>query len=190
MLINDKDAAARLASPSNLINKLRSSDSPRKNAMNLFGMGRPSAEKLEIKEIKEVKPIEVKKEELVVIPSFNPFKTNKPDSSTERAELTPSHPPIEELIENSDTQIRLAHAHDKALELLNRSVEQLSMKLDDVKADKLPGVITAASKVVDNIRRERNEAVKSGKDREVHYHFYTPQQRKVSDYEVIDVPAS
>ena len=50
-------------------------------------------------------------------------------------------------------------------------------------------MISAASKTVESIRRERNENAKQGKDREVHYHFYTPEQKKVSDYEVIDVTA-
>lgn len=184
MLINDSAARQRLDSPMNLINKLRNSNgnNSRQSAMNLFGMGRPSAEKLEIKEIK---PIEVKTEakeevkEIAIVPHFNPFAAKNA--------LLPEAPKIEELIENSDSQMKLALAHDKALELLNNSVMMLSTKLEDVKADKLPGVITAASKVVDNIRRERNEAAKGGRDKEVHYHFYTPQQRKVSDYEVIDV---
>ena len=63
----------------------------------------------------------------------------------------------------------------------------LALKLDEVKADKLPSVITAASKVVESIRRERMELNKSSKGKDVHYHFYNTEQRKISDYEVIEV---
>jgi ABC-type transporter Mla subunit MlaD len=159
MLIKDNDAVARLQSPLNLINKLRS-DGSRKSAMSLF-----------------IPPVTKKIEE--VIPTFNPFKE-------EEKALTPSSPAIEDLIKDSEQQVKLTLAHDKALELLNRSVDLLSAKLDDVRADKLPSVITSASKVVEGIRRERLER-ESDSDREVHYHFYTPTQKKITEYEVIDV---
>ena len=80
-------------------------------------------------------------------------------------------------------------AHDNALSVLTDAVSELKLRLGEVKADKLPSVITATSKVVESIRRERNEAAKSGKDREVHYHFYVPQQKKLENFEVIDVQA-
>jgi hypothetical protein len=114
---------------------------------------------------------------IVDIPPSTSTSTSTPASSTT----------LDQLLENHDTQIRLGLAHDNALKLLNNSVDALAAKLDDVKADKLPSVITAASKVVVGIRKERNEAIRSGINKEVHYHFYTPEQRKVSDYEVIDV---
>ena len=94
---------------------------------------------------------------------------------------------LDEILTDSDSQIKLGLAHDKALDLLTRSVDALASKPDDVKADKLPSTILAASKVVDAIRRERSESVKNNRDRDVHYHFYTPQQKKIADFEVIDV---
>jgi len=175
MIINDKDAAARLNSPMNLINKLRNSNGNKKNsAMSLF-IPPPSS-----------------------IKTFNPFIEKEVssaicDSSTASVNVGVTHPTentspvLNDILENHESQIKLGLAHDKALDLLNRSVEALSNKLDDVRADKLPSVISAASKTVESIRRERSEAAKNGKDREVHYHFYTPEQKKVADYEVIDV---
>jgi hypothetical protein len=120
-------------------------------------------------------------------PEFNPFhsptKTELPQAKT----IDTQTPLLDELVENSESQIKLGLAHDHALDLLQRSVDILSAKLDDVKADKLPSVISAASKVVESIRKERLEVSKSGKDREVHYHFYTPEQRKMDSYEIIEV---
>lgn len=182
MILSDKDAVARLSSPMNLINKMKTPSS-RSGAMSLFGIG--------------LRPVEQIKEELIeeVTVTFNPFQP----SADFKEELQPSLLPqltlpsstttLDNILENHDSQIKLGLAHDKALELLNRSVEMLSTKLSDIKADKLPAVVSAASKTVESIRRERNEFTKLGKDREVHYHFYTPTQKTVSDYEVIDVTA-
>lgn len=178
MIIKDSEAVARLNSPLNLINRLRSGNgngNKKNSAMSLFGIGRKKEEDKEIKEI-----------------SFNPFQTKEQLSSSvpaakEIPQQASSETNLDNILENHESQIKLGLAHDKSLELLTRSVDILSAKLDDVKADKLPAVVTAASKVVESIRRERNEASKNSKDREVHYHFYTPEQRKITDYEIIDV---
>jgi len=173
MIISDDSASRRLNSPLNLINRLKNVSS-RSGAMQLF--------------------TGPKNKDITVIP--NPFakKEAMPSADTiglpERAGA--QHPAentatLDNILENSDTQIKLGLAHDSALELLTKSVSLLSAKLDDVSASKLPQAISAASKVVESIRRERTEASKNTKDREVHYHFYTPNQRKVEEYEVIDV---
>ncbi len=179
MIINDSEALKRLNSPMNLINQLRNNgngNSKRKNAMSLFI--RPNIEK-----------IEPKPEDLTV--TFNPFENSSshPTNSTEPqpAIFEQSQTSLDSILKNGEAEIKLGLAHDRALELLNRSVDLLTAKLDDVKADKLPSVISAASKTVENIRRERSERDKNNKDREVHYHFYTPEQKKLTDYTVIDV---
>lgn len=188
MIIKDSDAEKRLNSPMNLINKLTSSGS-RKAAMSLFGMDR-NTQRIEKKKKEELLPkIEKTQEQLQeeIRVSFNPFEKKIEELVISQA--IPTTPPIvlDQIIENNDSQIKLGLAHDKALDLLNKSVELLAMKLDGVKADKLPATITAASKVVESIRRERNELNKNTKDREVHYHFYTPEQKRISEYEVIEV---
>lgn len=172
MLVSDKSAATRLNSPMNLINRLRrenDNSGKRKSAMSLF--------------IKPEKKIEEKID-------FNPFKDSKltePLSPSTSSELSaPQTENLDSILKNNESQIKLGLAHDKALELLNRSVDMLSNKLDEVSASKLPSVISAASKTVESIRRERLEQSKTS-DREVHYHFYTPEQKSVSQYEVIDV---
>jgi len=194
MIINDDEALKRLASPLNLINKLRDSNNgnnKRKSAMSLFGVGRSADKKLE-----EIKI------------TFNPFINNTTNPQPQETltqqtktlqPLTPSVFPqpsttttlnLDNILENHDSQIKLGLAHDNALALLNRSVDMLAAKLDDVRADKLPAVVSSASRVVESIRKERNESRANDREREVHYHFYTPSQKKIEDYEVIDIGSS
>lgn len=179
MLVSDKDAIARLSSSSNLANRLKniSPSSTRKNAMSLFI--KPTVEKIE----KKI--------------AFNPFENkDKPQEPT--VELIPvessqapvesrEEPRLENLINDHEAQVKLGLAHDQSLALLSNSVKMLTDKLDEVSAAKLPGVITAASRVVESIRKERLEISRQGKDKEVHIVFYTPEQRKLTDYAVIDV---
>ena len=190
MLVNDKEAAARLNSPLNLINKMKSisSSSSRSNAMGLFGIGKsktqPSVD------------INTEKNEEVdeVIISFNPFskktlstKSLQEKSPQENLPVKSEVTKLDDILDNNDSQIKLGLAHDNAIKLLNSSIDLLATKLDDIKADKLPSVINAASKTVESIRKERNEQTKNSKGNEVHYHFYTPKQNDISDYTVIDV---
>ncbi len=180
MIVNNEEALKRLNSPMNLINKIKNTTT-RKDAMSLFGIGK---EKI--------------KEEVKI--TFNPFeKVQEPlRDSIDKALTTPVQISVSEanretetklgdLLDNHDSQIKLGLAHDQALALLNSSVALLATKLDDVKADKLPSVISAASKTVESIRRERNEQAKNGKNQDVHYHFYTPQQKTLADFQIIDV---
>jgi hypothetical protein len=180
MILNDKDATARLSSPMNLINRLKESSS-RKSAMSLFGIGRKNESNISTTSVPIVAEVQsglVSNEELVSKAAFNPFQ--KPSE-------THQQPILDNILENNESQIKLGLAHDSALSLLNNSIAQLAAKLDDVRADRLPSVIAAASKTVESIRKERAENSKTNKDREVHYHFYTPEQRKLDTYEVIDV---
>jgi hypothetical protein len=183
MLVNDEAAKARLNSPLNLINKMKNTSS-RDGAMGLFGINRkdnPLDSHPETKILEAEKPNEVK--------FFNPFEKKEQaltlvvkEHKTENQE-----PRIDDLIDNHDTQIKLATAHDKALDVLTNSINMLKDKLDDIRPDKLPAVITATSKVVEGIRKERNEAARNGKDKEVHYHFYTPIQKRIESYDTIEV---
>ncbi len=165
MIISDKSAIEKLNSPKNLINSLKNSS--KNNAMSLF-IGN---------KINEV----IKPKEQMTVP-FNPFISIKQEEVKEKEES----PRLDNLIENNETQVKLSLAHDEALKLVNNSISLLSSKLDDIRADKLPSVITAAGKIVESIRKERSENSRTSKDREVHHHFYMPQQRKLEDYEVVE----
>lgn len=189
MLVSDKEALGRLGSPDNLMNRLRAGNSNgRKGAMNLFGIGVKKDEHINntpiLKQVEELKPAVFQspfssKEEtsLTISPSIPTF--NPPE--------TADQPNTDDLVSNADNQIKLAHAHDKSLETLTLAVDMLKLKLDDIKPDKLPSVISATSKVVDQIQRQRIDASKSRQDRQVHFHFYTPTQKKMEDYQVIEV---
>ena len=174
MIVKDSDAIKRLDSPMNLINRLRRPNK-KDNAMSLFGIN------------KSQKGIDIGTEEVKI--SFNPFQPLAPVTTAPKKslEIIKKETSIDSILENHDSQIKLGLAHDNALKLLNNSIEILATKLDDIKSDKLPSVIGAASKVVESIRRERSEAAKLGKDRDVHFHFYTPEQKAVSSYEIIEV---
>jgi len=161
MIINNDEASKRLNSPLNLINRLRESktNAKAKAAMSIFIP--PKRE--------ENKPSVFKADIQSIEPDINKAET------------------LDSILENSETQIKLGLAHDSALKLLNNSITRLSNNIEDVSPAKLPAAIMAASKVVESIRRERAEASKNNKDREVHYHFYTPEQKTIEQYEIIDV---
>ena len=162
MIISDKSAIEKLNSPNNLINK-------RLNAMSLF-----------------IPKKEVIKQEIIKQEVFNPFLSIKKEDLSKQEKPSSPLPGIDNLIENNETQVKLSLAHDSALGILNDSIKELSIRLPEIRADKLPSVITAASKVVESIRKERSENSRNGKDREVHHHFYMPQQKKLSDYEIVE----
>lgn len=195
MLVNDKDALARLSNPNNLMNRLKDSGSKRAGAMDLFGINRKTVD------IKTEEKLEEPEEKIKT--SFNggkminPFAKSEPISTrntsiqrlpnTQLAEENEEKINLDNILQDNEAQIRLGLAHDNALKLLNGAVDAMSLKLDEIKPDKLPSVISAASKVVESIRRERLESAKQGKDKDVHFHFYTPEQKSISAYEVIDV---
>lgn len=168
MLISDYDALKRLNSSMNLCFSGipgKTQGKSKDNAMNLFVKRTVTQDEGTATQIEQKQPVLIPQE--------------KEEEKTAAS--------LEGLLNNSEAQIKLGLAHDSALNILTNSMHILSGKLDDVKAEKLPAVITAAAKVVEGIRKERNEANRKGNDKEVHYHFYTPNQKKVTDYAVIDV---
>lgn len=197
MIISDNEAVARLTSPGNLINKIKSAGS-RNSAMNLFGINRNNVNSnpLASQEIKAASTAVILDEKETIEqeeikPFFNPFNDKRDflvlTKQEDKLPSTEQNPSVSNLLADSETQIKLGLAHDTALSLLTDSVAMMKIKLDDIKPDKLPAVISAASKVVEGIRRERNEASKNSKGQDVHYHFYTPVSKKISDFEVIEV---
>jgi hypothetical protein len=165
MLINEDEVKKRLNNPLNLLNRVKNNefDSKRKNAMSLF-----------------VKPAAVVQESIVspfreTITVVEDKEDNKPSESAE------------DFVKDLDEKVKLALAHDNALELMTNSIDMLKTKLNDVKPEKIPAIINAAGKVVESIRKERIEINKINKGQDVHHHFYMPVQRKVEDYEIVEV---
>jgi len=197
MIVPEKDAIERLSSPLNLINRLRSANNNnRKNsAMDLFQPSRQG----EVQEQHSgqqhggfVNPFDKVANKLsdntALIPTkhLNPptIKNSSPIIEHSQEQQAPN---LDTLLDNADSRIKLGIAHDTALDTLVSAVGLLKTKLDDMKPDKLPSAIMATSKVVDAIQRQRLDQAKNKQGREVHYHFYTPTQKKVDDYEVIEV---
>lgn len=161
MLIKEDEVSKRLNNPLNLINQMKGSalKKDKNNAMSIFI--KPDTHKLEQRENKE---------------EAGDFSSGLETDVTS-----------DELIPDSEAKMKLALAHDKALEVMTRAIDVAGLKLDDIKAAQLPGVIVAMSKVVGNIRAERIERDKVNKGNDVHLHFYCPEQKKIDSYEVIDV---
>lgn len=187
MIISSKDAAARLNSPNNLFNRLRRSNGQSGGAMNIFtGNGHKKADSPPATTPTITPPAVPAPAIIEPAKQFNPFE--KKAASLVVQQVTPTEEPsLDNLLEDSQANIKLALAHNSAVDLLANSISMLSTKLDGVRADKLPSVIAAASKTIESIRHERSEASKNSKGRDVHYHFYTPVQKKMEDYEVIEV---
>jgi len=179
MLVSDKEALERLGSPLNLMNRLSSARN-KTNSMSVFGIGSSHNTKI----VRESTP------------AFNPFKRQvslentapiPAPSSSSIPSPEPKQPNLDDLVNNADSQVKLGLAHDEALGVLVDAVKMVKLKLDDIKPEKLSSIISATSKVVDQIQRQRIDANKGRDSREVHFHFYTPTQKTMEDYNVIDV---
>lgn len=176
MIVNDKDADARLNNPMNLINKLATIRETKKfNPMGLFGVrdkdNNNSSNSDNLPARIHQPPVEL------------PHKTIPQLESSDE----PKDVGLDDLLDNPENKINLSLAHKSALEVMTNSLQLLATKLDNITPAKLPTVITAAQKVVESVRKEIRESRKTNEDREVHYHFYTPVQKKIADYKIIDV---
>lgn len=180
MLIKDDEMLERLSSPLNLMNRMRSNGAATRNkAMGLFGLNQqknPSSPNSPS--------------------SFKPIFTSPVDKTGEIPEtptieadeiLPPAEIKADDLIDNADSKIELAHAHNDALGVLNKAIKRMGQTVEDIDPEKLPSVINSVSKVVEGIRKERAEAAKAKSGKEVHLHFYTPTQKALTDYEVVEV---
>lgn len=117
------------------------------------------------------------------------FKTPAvgPDTESDEDSKVDSAISIDKLIKDADSQIQLASAHDKAVRLMNTVISEMELRVNEVKPEKLPAILTAASKLVTDLRREQLESAKLKNGRDVHLHFYTPVQKTIEQYDVIEV---
>lgn len=110
---------------------------------------------------------------------------------SERKELidpaSPIDNPIDNLLDSADSKIELASAHNKAITLMGKAIEQLEEKLPYIKGEKLPSVIASLGKVVTDIRREQNDRNERNKDEITVIHFYCPEPRQMETFDVIEV---
>lgn len=171
MLISDEEVSKRLNSSSNLMNRLRSESSPRTKAMQLFGMGIvkddvknniPSPQKFVSPFLKPEIPVSEKKEELP-----------KTDSKEAKSE-------------GLDTGEKLGLIADAALETMMTAIKNVKENLGDLSnPQKLADVAAKMGKIVTDIKNSKKED--EDKSKHVHIHFYTPEQKKMEEFNAIDV---
>lgn len=191
MIVADSDALARLESPLNLMNRMKSAGTSRGQAMGLFGIG--NRDKIQPSTITVPPPLPANPPEFI-----NPFSKSdnalvpvktaeRPIAPTIPVQKEDNGPNLDNLLDNADSRIKLSLAHDSALGVMKDAIDQVKIKLHEIKADKLPSVVAAMSKVVNDIQRQRIDQNKGAKNQSVHFHYYTPTQKKSTDYEIIDV---
>jgi len=179
MILSDDDLKKRMTNPMNLLNKPKGNiSSARENAMSLFI--KPSLSK-----------VEEKKDSSVPVPALTPAKLISPFESLKQEEIPAKESALEigtdELIEDADARINLAAAHNNAIAVMNTAIGRVKNGIEDIDVRKLPGVITAMSRVVSEIQKTKLEHEKINKGTEVFHHFYMPEQKKIEAYEVIEV---
>lgn len=208
MIVSTADAQKRAESSGNLINRLRSasqathkSDSRHTKSMDLFTgkngntpiaappvpISNPTSDPRSIPN-----PVAIHNQ-LLVPDLYNPFKRNEevepedtPSTALVPEVVSRNDVHVDDILSNVDSKIKLQQAHDKSLGLLVSAIDILKEKLDDVTPSKLPGVIAAVSKTVESIRREKIELNRDRGGREVHFHFYEPARKKLSEYEQVE----
>lgn len=183
MLINNDEVERRLNNPLNLLNRVKVGlSAPKKDAMSLFVPN--GGNKETVTKVVESERIEV---------SFNPFPKNNAPTSFPVVPPKITSPLPEDFsadhVNDSDAKIKLAVAHDDALDLLTASIASLKRKVDDneIKASSIPSIITSASRVITDIRKERLEREKDRGNENIHFHFYCPTQKTLEQYETIEV---
>lgn len=210
MILTDEQASLRLNNPFNLINKIGVS-SRQSTAMSLFGMNKSN----EVKEVKdkitdalkgsqfhvvfqkESEPAKITEDKVEttseasdksLVKRFNDLLKKDEKEIEELKDNQNNNPTLDDLITNSSAQVRLVTAHNNALDVVNTALLRLQQEVPNMKGDKIPAVIAAASKVVETIRKEKIDLHRNNKNPEnIHFHYYSPKQKSMSDYQVIEV---
>ena len=210
MLVSNDSALRRLSSSENLINKMKSGFKKNSHSMQLFGMNRNSNQNNNNQNSSsaENKPVSTfafsfnkpRQEPEETQKESHQTDSNMADSAStaiatlektseisETNKILSDKPPLlDDILQNADSQIKLGSVHNQALEVLESAIREIKIRIPEMKADKLPSIITATSKVITDIRRERNESNKNGRQA-VNIILYAPEQKSLSDYEVIEV---
>lgn len=170
MLISDKEASKRLNSPMNLFNRMRtgslrshSESNSKSKAMDLFGIGK--------KNDPFKNAIAAPKEEVTVIVTPEVIEEKDNDVASQILDV--------------DTKVKERLIHKTAVNILSKTMSELENKLPELAAPKLADVAVKMSKVIDTINNAKNRDRET--ERPVHLHFYSPEQRKLSDYSEVTV---
>lgn len=210
MIVNDNDALARLLSPNNLVNQIKNGAfNSRKQGMALFGVG----EKVNGNNQTAAAPV-FKSPFSPGPPTEDIPDSNVSTGTTDNADVSTvrnsepavglgeqlarttgkeyrvvpvNEPTIDDLLGDADSQIKLTEAHNAALAVVNAALTRVTNDIDTINPNRLPAILTAAQKIVDSVRKEKLEMAKTGNRGTTHHHFYTPTQRHINTFEVIEV---
>lgn len=176
MLINEEELNRRLNNPLNLINSMRNGNGKKRDSLSLFI--KPSVEE------KFQSPFQQKDADSQSSVALIPTAMTPAESINSSNSQTPS---TDDLIDDADGAIKLAQVHNESLEVMGLAVNRLKDNIQNVNVKQLPSIVSGLSKVVTDIRKERSERDKERSTETVHYHFYCPEQKKLEQFEVIDV---
>lgn len=179
MLINEEELNRRLNNPLNLINSMKNGVNGKKNsALSIFI--KPSVEE----ENTFKSPFQQKDADSQSSVALIPTAVTPAESINSRNDQSPS---TDDLIDDADGAIKLAQVHNNSLEVMGLAVGRLKDNINNVNVKQLPSIVSGLSKVVTDIRKERSERDRERTNETVHYHFYCPEQKKIEQFEVIDV---
>lgn len=174
MLISSKAAESRLNSPGNLINRLR--EGRNGNSLSIFGVG---------KRKEEVKAPQGK----IELPKFETKIHEEVHTKVHIPEILPPEkkvpPTIDDLVKTPENDIKLEAIHSNAMETLSAAMIEIKSRIPEVsKVKDLADIAAKMSKIVTDIRAEKNKD--NDQDQQVHLHFYTPERKKLSDFQTIE----
>ena len=93
-------------------------------------------------------------------------------------------PPVENLVEDLERRIKTANIHEKALDLLSDSIDELKSRLPEVDSPKaLASVAKDMGVIVKNIEQTENErrSLRTSSNK-IEFVFYAPTILKESDF--------
>lgn len=134
-------------------------------------------------------------------PSSNPFANlqlvpaaiTPPEPPSVYSPTIPDNPDEEDkattqVLDDLEVKIKRETIQSAALDVLSKSVQALGQKItagEVAKPKDLADIARKMSGIVTDIKK--GEEPKDKDNKTVHLHFYTPERKKLSDFEVIDV---
>lgn len=107
--------------------------------------------------------------------------------STQIEPIPESDPAVIAVLDDIDSKVKEETIKNAALSVLGASVAQLAAVVPSIQRPKeLADVASKMSKVINDMNKDGAGRNKDG-NKTVHLHFYTPERKKLTDFEVIDV---
>jgi uncharacterized iron-regulated protein len=152
MLLTDEEVEARVSSSGNLLNRL---------GLNIDKLAIRTVNRDAIRIL--AVPNELNNRNVIDIPSL-PAKSDSNQDSPQTAETqsiqtsTSKELSIDDLIEDYQTKVQVGHAYSKAVNVLNRSLDQLGTRLDEAESpNDLATIIDKVNRVVVGINKKHSE---------------------------------